>query len=254
VPDPAACVDPDGFVRVRFLDSAAIRREQLDRLHLESLHAEIHVGPISNRAPIASDDTASTLIGEPVQIDLLANDSDPDGNPIWISELPVSSQSGATLTHQEGSGIVTYTPLAGFTGTDGFQYSISDGDLSADATVTVTVVDTPNPNLTVHIQSIVLSSSRAGKNWKATAAVTVVDQHGGAVGSASVRGDWFFDAAAIQIDSTATTDLAGVATLSSPTVKADTGTFTFRVTRIDSTTGSYASELNVQTESSLQVP
>jgi alkaline phosphatase len=138
VTDPRACVDPDGFVHVRFLDSAAIRREEFDSLHLNALHAEIRVGPSLNRAPIASDDTASTVVNESVRIDLLANDSDPDDDPIRISTLPHNSSQGAALwDHKDGT--VTYTPLSDFSGTDTFDYTISDGALTATATVTVTV-------------------------------------------------------------------------------------------------------------------
>ncbi|MAM61271.1 MAG: hypothetical protein CMH11_07250, partial [Maritimibacter sp.] len=92
-----------------------------------------------NDDPDAVDDTATTTEDEAVIIDLLGNDSDPDGDTITI--ISGTNPSNGTVT-DNGGGTVTYTPDAGFTGTDTFTYTISDGNGGTDtATVTVNVND-----------------------------------------------------------------------------------------------------------------
>jgi hypothetical protein len=92
-----------------------------------------------NEDPDAVDDTATTTEDESVTISLLDNDSDPDGDTLTI--ISGTNPSNGTLT-DNGNGNVTYTPDAGFTGTDTFTYTISDGNGGTDtATVTVNVQD-----------------------------------------------------------------------------------------------------------------
>jgi alkaline phosphatase len=205
----------------------------------------------ANQPPVAVDDTASTKMNEPVQIDLLANDSDPDGDSL-ILILPAATSAGgsiATFAH----GTVTYTPPHNWFGIDTFTYSISDGELIDMALVTVTVTDA-SPMLTVRVLSIAMSATRSGKNWKVTASVKVVDQANAPAARAVVYGDWLFDGAVIASGSSSRADSAGVAVFSSPTFKADRGTFTFRVTDVQFTNATYASDLNTITENSIQVP
>ncbi|AXY42274.1 Ig-like domain-containing protein [Halomonas sp. JS92-SW72] len=94
------------------------------------------VAPVNN-SPVAQDDTASTLEGTSVQISVLENDSDPDGDPLTVGEVTQPSNGSASINPD---GTITYTPEAGFFGTDSFTYRASDGQLLSDpATVTVTV-------------------------------------------------------------------------------------------------------------------
>ncbi len=76
-----------------------------------------------NKAPVANDDTGSTRQGEPVAVDVLANDSDPESDPLTF-EIVVQPEHG-TLDI-EGD-IVTYTPDDGYSGKDSFSYEVSDG-------------------------------------------------------------------------------------------------------------------------------
>ena len=72
----------------------------------------------------------------PVTVPVLANDSDPDGDVLTVTSVGTPANGTATLN---GSS-VTYTPNPGFTGSDSFPYTISDGHgNSATATVTITV-------------------------------------------------------------------------------------------------------------------
>ncbi len=94
-----------------------------------------------NRPPVANNDMATTAANTPVTINVLANDSDPDGDPLTISSVTPPSHGTATASATQ----VTYTPASNFVGTDTFQYTITDGrGGSASATVTVTVTAPPN--------------------------------------------------------------------------------------------------------------
>ena len=96
-----------------------------------------------NRPPVARDDTFTTPQDTPLTIttaDLLANDSDPDGDLLkFATPLPLSNPKHGTATQISATNAL-YTPDPGFSGTDSFTYAVSDGsDSSAPATVTITV-------------------------------------------------------------------------------------------------------------------
>lgn len=68
---------------------------------------------------------------------VLANDRDPDGNP--LTAVLASGPTNGTLT-LNANGTFTYKPKLGFTGTDRFTYRASDGTATSNvATVTITV-------------------------------------------------------------------------------------------------------------------
>jgi VCBS repeat-containing protein len=90
-----------------------------------------------NDAPIANDDTASTDEDVPVDIPVLDNDSDIDGDELTVSS--VSDPANGTATINE-DGTVTYTPDPDYNGEDSFTYTVCDADGLCDAaTVTVTI-------------------------------------------------------------------------------------------------------------------
>lgn len=90
-----------------------------------------------NQAPVAGDDAAAGNFGTDVVIDVLGNDSDADGDPLTVSGA-TDGDNGITTINPDGT--ITYSPDAGFSGTDTFSYEVSDGQGGTDAaTVTVTV-------------------------------------------------------------------------------------------------------------------
>nr|MBP7689603.1 tandem-95 repeat protein [Thermoflexales bacterium] len=93
-------------------------------------------GTPSNTAPTAVDDTASTNEDTPVSISVLANDSDPDSDPLSIAALGSPAHGNVIIS---GTTQLVYTPTLNFNGTEVFTYSANDGALSAVATITVTV-------------------------------------------------------------------------------------------------------------------
>ena len=96
----------------------------------------IIVNALENRPPSAVNDEATTPESVPVLIDVLDNDSDPDGDPLTVTE--VSSPAGGTTAIEANQ--VRFTPDAGFSGVTSFTYGISDGrGGNSSATVMVTV-------------------------------------------------------------------------------------------------------------------
>jgi hypothetical protein len=90
-----------------------------------------------NRAPVAADDSVATTEDDPVTVDVLANDSDPDGNPLSVADL-TNPPHGSVVNN--GGGTVTYTPEAGYAGSDSFTYDACDSKGLCDrATVSLTV-------------------------------------------------------------------------------------------------------------------
>ena len=90
-----------------------------------------------NAPPNAADDAAEAIAGERGEIDVLANDTDPNGDVLrvaWVSE------PGRGVAEIDLGSRVVYTPMADYEGTDEFLYETSDGRGGADtATVRVTI-------------------------------------------------------------------------------------------------------------------
>jgi len=98
-----------------------------------------------NQAPAASDDAWSMSAGATLSVaspGVLGNDSDADGDAL-TAMLANGPASGSLALNGDGS--FSYTPNAGFAGTDNFTYRAHDGELSSDpATVSITVVASVN--------------------------------------------------------------------------------------------------------------
>jgi hypothetical protein len=98
----------------------------------------VNVIAAGNIPPTANDDPdATTNEGVPVDIDVLANDTDPDvGDTLSVTAVTQGANGSVTNNTTD----VTYTPNPGFFGTDSFTYTMWDGtDSDGPATVTVTV-------------------------------------------------------------------------------------------------------------------
>ena len=86
----------------------------------------------ANIAPIATTDTATTPGNTAVTINVLANDSDAEGNSLSLSSVTNPSNGTVAINNNGTPGnltddFVTYTPNTGFTGKDSFTYLIDDG-------------------------------------------------------------------------------------------------------------------------------
>ncbi len=95
-----------------------------------------------NTRPVANDDNATTQRGVAVTIDVLANDSDADGDALNIVAF---TQPASGSVSQQGEQLV-YQPAAEFAGDDQFSYTISDGRGGQDtAQVSITVLFANRP-------------------------------------------------------------------------------------------------------------
>lgn len=123
---------------MRALRNPAQHKRTVDVYRFERTATTVTLGEreFLNRAPLPENDTATAARnGAEVFIDVLANDSDPDGDALTV----VSVTQPASGTVVNNGDFVTYVPAAGFQGEESFTYTVSDGSDSATATVTVTV-------------------------------------------------------------------------------------------------------------------
>jgi len=82
------------------------------------------VVPPPNTPPLATRDALVTPRDTAVSIDVLANDTDADGDPLRVVGLTVPRHGAVALEPDQS---VTYTPAPGFVGIDDFTYTIGDG-------------------------------------------------------------------------------------------------------------------------------
>ena len=101
----------------------------------------------ANEAPVANDETfvidttvVSSLGGyaDVPRPGALLHDSDPNKDPLTAT-LNTPASNGTVVMNPDGSGSFTYTPNSNVPGTDSFEYTVSDGDLTDTATVALTV-------------------------------------------------------------------------------------------------------------------
>ncbi len=96
---------------------------------------------VTDRPPVAVADTVGVVFQTATPFSPLGNDSDPDSDALTITvpgTTAATLPSGATVRHS-GTSII-YTPPTGFSGTDTFSYTISDGHSNtASATETMNV-------------------------------------------------------------------------------------------------------------------
>ena len=105
-------------------------------------------------APVAIADSAITSENSPVTIDVLANDTDLDGDALSVTQIDGQAvASGQTVTLAggaqatlNGNGTITYAPAVSANGAVSFGYAVSDGKggtASADVGVTIAPVAIP---------------------------------------------------------------------------------------------------------------
>jgi ELWxxDGT repeat protein/VCBS repeat-containing protein len=142
-------LNPDGtfsyLPRLNFNGTDTFTYAAIDRLGGTSTPTTVtfSVTPV-NDLPTAVNDSVFINAGAPSTITapgVLANDTDPDGNPLTASLL-TNATSGTVALNGDGSFV--YTPNAGFFGVDSFTYAANDGTgNSPPATVTVRVNGIP---------------------------------------------------------------------------------------------------------------
>lgn len=122
----------------RALRNPAAHKRAVDVYRFEEVEQTEQLGPqvLVNRAPMAVNDSATVdRNASAASIAVLGNDSDPDGDTLTITTTTAPANGTATISGRS----VLYTPRAGFVGSDSFTYTISDGALTATATVNISV-------------------------------------------------------------------------------------------------------------------
>lgn len=105
-----------------------------------SVDAELCVPPLNN-PPNAVDDSAATTANLAVNIDVRANDTDLDGDPLTVTGATQGLHGAVGIN---GNGTLAYNPNVNFTGLDSFSYTINDGFGGTD-TANVNVMVAPAP-------------------------------------------------------------------------------------------------------------
>lgn len=96
-------------------------------------------------SPVAVDDQVTTEAGQPVTLDVLANDSLPEGQTVGIIAVTLPFKGKLAFNPDQ---TITYTPNAGFVGTDDFTYTIGNGKGgTAKAAVTIEVTPTSSADV-----------------------------------------------------------------------------------------------------------
>ncbi|WP_417783249.1 Ig-like domain-containing protein, partial [Terasakiella pusilla] len=170
--------------------------------------------PDVNDAPEATNDLAATNEDSSVVMDLLDNDTDLNGDTLTITQIDgqdiavgeTVDVGNGTVTLNE-NGTVTFAPDGDYSGSESFEYTVTDGTETATATATVNVeavADAPALNFslgtpeTVNVEGESQTGSINVHNYDSTDGVSVTgydwnwveggDSSGGAYGSGSHGG------------------------------------------------------------------
>jgi|GEM_PF-6167707 len=95
-----------------------------------------------NGAPQGDDIATTTDEDKPVDIDVLAGITDPEDDDLEVVDVTTPSNGTVSVV----GGVVTYTPAAGFYGSDAFDVTIED-EAGNSLVITVTVTVTPAPRV-----------------------------------------------------------------------------------------------------------
>ena len=160
-----------GVWTLRVVDTYRHGPSHPDEGTLDGWSITIAHAPIANSPPTAVDDSVTVISdGTPATLDLVANDTDVDGDPLSVDSVNTTGTAGiVTVT----DGIVTYTaPSVGFEGTDSFTYVATDGqNVSNEATVDITVVP-PASGSSFSVNDVSKREGRAGKSTTFTFTVS----------------------------------------------------------------------------------
>jgi VCBS repeat-containing protein len=139
-------------------------------------------------APVAVNDSVSTLQDTPIIINVLENDSDVDDEVLAISNVGNAVNSSIKKNNDN---TITYIPNTGFSGNDSFSYTISDSNgETATAIVSVAVAtndgvpDIPinsNPDIPTPTSKFQVSLVESKSNLVNELAVFTVDDDAGTI-------------------------------------------------------------------------
>jgi hypothetical protein len=130
--------------------------------------------PGTNKPPIVRPDTQGTRAGRPVVVQVLANDSDPENDPLTVTD--VKSLDGAPAAQIVDSGRAVQAPAPPSSTPLKFQYTASDGQSTATGVLTVTLhPETENGPPSLSNQTVTIG---AGKSITIDVLATASDPDG----------------------------------------------------------------------------
>ena len=107
-----------------------------------------------NRPPLARDDEAGVRPGRTTVLEVLENDTDPDGDVLTVAETTEVAESQGRLEVIDGGRALQFTPAEGAAGTVSFRYTVDDGRLGvSEASVNVRIVPEPGNAAPASIRS-----------------------------------------------------------------------------------------------------
>ena len=153
--------------------------------------------------PVANDDSETTTVDTPIEIDVLDNDDiniTPDELASVDLPSPTTSEGGTVSVNDNGTpgdptdDFIDYTPPPGFIGTDTFEYEICDDDPNPDcdtATVTVSVVDPNDASIGDFVWEDINGNGiqDTGELGVPGVMVTLIDSNGIVVGTTNTNGN-----------------------------------------------------------------
>jgi DNA/RNA endonuclease G (NUC1)/predicted extracellular nuclease len=114
----------------------------------------VDVQPINDN-PVAVNDSASTNEDNSVTVDVVANDTDVDGDSLSLASVGSAAHGAVSIV----SGKAVYAPAANYNGSDSFGYVVSDGHGGqANGVVSVTI-NPVNDSPTANSQSVNTNSN-----------------------------------------------------------------------------------------------
>ncbi len=106
----------------------------------ETISIFIQVGNCNgNTSPVAIMDEYQTVWNNPIVVDVLNNDYDPDGGEVIVCDFFQPTHGFLEMIN----GQLVYTPQEGYTGVDHFSYQICDEDGGIDLAIVTITIDEP---------------------------------------------------------------------------------------------------------------
>ncbi|WP_324282287.1 Ig-like domain-containing protein [Cyanobacterium aponinum UTEX 3222] len=162
------------YIAVRFLNENLTGIDESEFIAIDNFMIANTLSNIPknthNQFPEANDDLVSTLKNNPIKIDVLSNDSDPEGDVFSLDSF-TQPVNGSISLNQDGS--FTYTPANNLTSQDNFTYTIVDEHGAKDtATVNITI-KTPTMEIGSNLNGIAdwspqlpfIDGFNSSRNW-----------------------------------------------------------------------------------------
>ncbi len=116
---------------------------------------------LTNSPPTAAYDYVTTQVDTPVTVNVLANDTDPDSDTLTIDSVTVPENGTAAIS----DGSVIYTPASGYTGSDSFNYTISDP--SGETSTSYVSIFVSQPTAEIYVSAVDGNNSTADGSFAA---------------------------------------------------------------------------------------